>query len=142
VLREVAVGRSVWESHRLLDGLDDPEGKSPVDEFLKDRTSQGLAHVFTLLALVQPAEPLLIAYRGLLTGDENLRGTALEYLEGTLPPTVRARLWPFLEDGRAPRRPSRPRDEILNDLLRSHPSIQLNLEEVRQRAATEPWHTT
>jgi hypothetical protein len=142
VLREVAVGQSVWESHRLLDGLDDPEGRSFVDEFLRDRTSQGLAHVFTLLSLVQPAEPLQIAYRGLLTADENLRGTALEYLEGTLPAPIRARLWPFLEDGRAPSRPARPREEILRDLLRSHPSIQLNLEEVRRRTATEPWQTT
>jgi ATP:ADP antiporter, AAA family len=146
VLREVAVGRPVWESHRLLDGMDDPEGgPSFVDKFIKDRASQGLAHVFTLLSLVQPAEPLQIAYRGLLTGDENLRGTALEYLEGTLPPPIRARLWPFLEDRRAPNRAVRPRDEILRDLLRSHPSIQLRLEEVRQEAAhaqTEPWHTT
>jgi hypothetical protein len=135
VLREVAVGRPVWESHRLLDGMDDPEQPSFVDQFIKDRTSQGLAHVFTLLSLVQPAEPLQIAYRGLLTGDDNLRGTALEYLEGTLPPAIKARLWPFLEDGRAPNRAARPRDEILRDLLRSHPSIQLKLEEVRQQAA-------
>lgn len=143
VLREMAVGRSVWESHRLLDELDDPEERSFVDEFLKDRTSQGLAHVFTLLSLVQPAEPLQIAYRGLFTADENLRGTSLEYLEGTLPAMIRARLWPFLEDRRAPNRTIRPRDEILSDLLRSHPSIRLNLEEVRQRTApTEPWHTT
>jgi ATP:ADP antiporter, AAA family len=145
VLREVAVGRPVWESHRLLDGMEDPEQPSFVDQFIRDRTSQGLAHVFTLLSLVQPAEPLQIAYRGLLTGDENLRGTALEYLEGTLPPAIRARLWPFLEDRRAPSRAARPRDEILRDLLRSHPSIQLKLEEVRRQTAlghTEPWHTT
>lgn len=145
VLREVAVGRPVWESHRLLDGMDDPEQPSFVDQFIKDRTSQGLAHVFTLLSLVQPAEPLQIAYRGLLTGDDNLRGTALEYLEGTLPPAIRARLWPFLEDRRVSTRAARPRDEILRDLLRSHPSIQLKLEEVRQEAArthTEPWQTT
>jgi ATP:ADP antiporter, AAA family len=143
VLREMAVGRSVWESHRLLDGLDDPSERSFVDEFLKDRASQGLAHVFTLLSLVQPAEPLQIAYRGLFTADENLRGTSLEYLEGTLPAMIRARLWPFLEDRRGPNRTVRPRDEILRDLLRSHPSIRLNLEEVRQRIAPkEPWHTT
>ena len=144
VLREVAVGRPVWESHRLLDGMEEPEEPSFVDQFIKDRTSQGLAHVFTLLSLVQPAEPLQIAYRGLLTGDENLRGTALEYLEGTLPPAIRARLWPFLEDRRAPNRAARPRDEILRDLLRSHPSIQLKLEEVRQqtrRTHSEPWPT-
>ena len=145
VLREVAVGRPVWESHRLLDGMDDPEQPSFVDKFIKDRTSQGLAHVFTLLSLVQPAEPLQIAYRGLLTGDENLRGTALEYLEGTLPPAIRARLWPFLEDRRAPNRAVRARDEILRDLLRSHPSIQLKLEEVRQQTGhtrSEPWQRT
>jgi hypothetical protein len=143
VLRALAVGRPVWESHRLLDALDDSE--QPVDKFIKDRTSQALAHVFTLLSLVQPAEPLQIAYRGLLTGDENLRGTALEYLEGTLPPANRARLWPFLEDRRAPDRVVRARDEILHDLLRSHPSIQLKLEEVRQEsshAKSEPWQTT
>ncbi len=125
--------------------MEEPEEPSFVDEFVKDRTSQGLAHVFTLLSLVQPAEPLQIAYRGLLTGDENLRGTALEYLEGTLPPAIRARLWPFLEDRRAPNRAARPRDEILRDLLRSHPSIQLKLEEVRQqtpRTHSEPWPTT
>jgi hypothetical protein len=134
VLREVAVGRPVWESHRLLDASDDSEAPSFVDQFIRDRTSQGLAHVFTLLSLVQPAEPLQIAYRGLLTDDENLRGTALEYLEGTLPSAIRARLWPFLEDRRAPNRTVRPRDEILRDLLRSHPSIQLKLDEVRRQA--------
>jgi hypothetical protein len=145
VLKEVGRGRAVWESHRLLDGMEEPEEPSFVDQFIKDRTSQGLAHVFTLLSLVQPAEPLQIAYRGLLTGDENLRGTALEYLEGTLPPAIRAPLWPFLEDRRAPNRATRPRDEILRDLLRSHPSIQLKLEEVRQqipRTRSEPWPTT
>jgi hypothetical protein len=146
VLREVAVGRPVWESHRLLDATDDPEQPSFVDQFIRDRTSQGLAHVFTLLSLVQPAEPLQIAYRGLLTGDDNLRGTALEYLEGTLPPAIRMRLWPFLEDRRAPGRAVRPREEILKDLLRSHPSIQLKLEEVRRQTGgtrtQEPWQTT
>ena len=146
VLREVAVGRPVWESHRLLDGMEEREGgPSFVDKFIRDRTSQGLAHVFTLLSLVQPAEPLQIAYRGLLTDDENLRGTALEYLEGTLPPAIKVRLWPFLEDRRTATRAVRPRDEILRDLLRSHPSIQLKLDELRQqtkRRQPEPWQTT
>jgi AAA family ATP:ADP antiporter len=139
VLRELAVGRAVWESHRLLDRLDESGDRSAEDELIKDRANQGLAHIFTLLSLVQPAEPLQIAYRGLLTGDENLRGTALEYLEATLPPLVRTRLWPFLEDRRPANRPVRDRDEILGDLIRSHASIRLNLEELRQRiASTKP----
>ena len=137
VRREVAVGRPVWESHRLLDGVVEEENKPFVDEFLKDRTSQSLGHVFTLLSLVLPAQPLQIAYRGLHTSDPVLRGTALEYLEGVLPPDIRDRLWPFLGDSPAPlpgRR--RSREEILADLLRSNESIVLNLEELRRRAAT------
>jgi hypothetical protein len=66
-----------------------------------------------------------------------LRGTALEYLEGVLPPDIREHLWPFLGDD--PKRPAhgRSRDEILADLLRSNESIVLNLEELRRRTAAE-----
>jgi hypothetical protein len=122
----------VWESHRLLNQLDDHDDVF-VDEFVKDRASRSLAHVFTLLALALPPEPLRVAFRGLHTDDPNLRGTALEYLEGVLPPNIRERLWPFLEDPRDRRRTSRPRDEILAELLRSHQSIVLNLKELQQR---------
>jgi ATP:ADP antiporter, AAA family len=132
VRREVAVGRPVWESHRLLDRVDEEE-RSFVDEFLKDRASQSLAHVFTLLALVLPTTPLQIAFRGLHTNDQALRGTALEYLEGVLPPDIRDRLWPFLGDRPVRRTQGRSRDEILADLLRSNESIMMNLEELRKR---------
>ncbi len=137
VRREVAVGRPVWESHRLLDTVE-ADARSFVDEFLKDRAGQSLAHAFTLLSLVLPTAPLQIAYRGLHTDDPSLRGTALEYLEGVLPPDIRDRLWPFLS-GR-PKKPSdsRARDEILADLLRSNESIMLNLEELRRRTGTGP----
>jgi AAA family ATP:ADP antiporter len=133
VRKEVAVGRPVWQSHRLLDSIDD-EQRSFVDEFLKDRAGQSLAHVFTLLSLVLPTAPLQIAYRGLHTDDPKLRGTALEYLEGVLPQDLSQRLWPFLgrEQQQAPR-DVRARDEILADLLRSNESIMLNLEELRRR---------
>ena len=135
VRREVAVGRPVWQSHRLLDSVE-ADARSFVDEFLKDRAGQSLAHVFTLLSLVLPTAPLQIAYRGLHTDDPGLRGTALEYLEGVLPPDLRDRLWPFLTDRPKKRQDSRARDEILADLLRSNESIMLNLEELRRRADT------
>jgi AAA family ATP:ADP antiporter len=135
VRREVAVSRPVWESHRLLDRSHDEENRPFVDDFLKDRTSQSLGHVFTLLSLVLPTTPLQIAYRGLHTDDSTLRGTALEYLEGVLPPDIRERLWPFLGDGPDRLRQARSRDEILADLLRSNESIVMNLEELRRRAA-------
>jgi hypothetical protein len=138
VMREVAVGRPVWESRRLLDELDVQDEVSFVDEFVRDRAGQSLAHVFTLLSIVLPREPLMISFRSLYTDDQNLQGTALEYLEGVLPPPIRERLWPFLEDRRPVARSTRPRDEILADLLRSNHSIMLNLEELRRRAGLEP----
>jgi hypothetical protein len=85
------------------------------------------------LSLVLPREPLQIALRGLHAGDENLRGTALEYLESVLPTTIRQPLWPFLEDHRPAGRNVRPREEILADLVRSNHSIMLNLEELKRR---------
>ena len=136
VRREVAVGRPVWESHRLLDRIADEESHPFVDDFLKDRAGQSLGHVFTLLSLVLPATPLQIAYRGLHTDDPELQGTALEYLEGVLPPDIRDRLWPFLGDRPSHTGRSRSRDEILADLLRSNDSIVLNLQELRRRATT------
>jgi hypothetical protein len=132
VRREVAVGRPVWESHRLLDRVQGDESHGFVDEFIKDRTSQSLGHVFTLLSLVLPTTPLQIAYRGLHTSDLALRGTALEYLEEVLPPDIRERLWPFLGDDAVSTRQGRSRNEILADLLRSNESIELNLEELRR----------
>ena len=133
VRREVAVGRSVWDSNRLLSQLEDRD-EYYADKLVRDRANRSLTHVFNLLTLVLPTEPMRIAFRGLHTEDAALRGTALEYLEGVLPPDIRQRLWPFLEDARpAGSKPARPRDEILADLLRSHESIVINLEELHRR---------
>jgi ATP:ADP antiporter, AAA family len=137
VLREVAVGRPVWESRRLLDRLDDDESGGFVDEFVRGRANQSLAHVFTTLSLVLPAAPLQIALRGLHADDPNLRGTALEYLETILPPVIRDPLWPFLEDHRPAGRTVRPREDVLADLVRSNHSIMLNLEELKRRAEAQ-----
>jgi hypothetical protein len=134
VRREVAVGRPVWESQRLLDQIEQQDNASFADEFLKDRADQSLAHVFTLLSLVLPAAPLQVSYRGLHTDDPILRGTALEYLEGVLPPDIRERLWPFVGGAPVHGRPARSREAILEDLMRSNASIMLNLEELRRHA--------
>ncbi len=134
VLREVAVGRGVWESRRLLDVVDAGDSHSALDEFVRTRAGESLAHVFTLLSLVLPREPLQIAFRSLHTDDEYLQGTALEYLEGVLPPAIRRRLWPFIER-RSVKRSARTRDEVMAELLRSNHSIMLNLEELRLRAS-------
>jgi AAA family ATP:ADP antiporter len=134
VTREISVNRHVWESRRLLD---DPRSdqESFLEELVSDRASQSLAHVFTLLATVLPCEPLRIAFRALHTDDEGLRGTALEYLEHVLPQEIRDRLWPFLEDRRPTARTPRSHEDTLAGLLRSHDSIMINLEELRNRAS-------
>src|SRR5262245_24373171 len=141
VLREVAVGRGVWESRRLLDVADEGNRPTTLDEFVRTRAGESLAHVFTLLSLVLPREPLQIAFRSLYTDDDQLQGTALEYLESVLPPEIRQRLWPFIER-RAVARSVRPREEVMAELLRSNHSVTLNLEELRLRSVLLPADST
>ncbi len=123
VLGEVAVDRRLWEHRRLLDHLAGDDESPFVDQYLRDRANRGLEHVFTVLSLILPREPLTIAFRGLHTEDAHLRGTALEYLETALPEEVRLKLWPFLEDDRKNRVSDRSREEILESLLQSNDTI-------------------
>ena len=122
VVRAVTAASPVWESDRAMDGF---VRESPLEEFVRDRASQSLAHVFTLLSLVLPRDPLRIAFRSLHSDDTHLRGTALEYLEGVLPMPIRERLWPFLGDATVQPRPARRQDDVIADLLRADPSITL-----------------
>lgn len=132
--REVETATGVWESRSLLDRMDDDAWSPVMDELVRDRANRSLEHVFTLLALVLPRKPLRIAFRGLLTDDPMLRGTALEYLETTLPPEIRKPLWPYLEPERA-RRPARAAQgsEAVDELLKMNESIAIKLEELRKK---------
>jgi hypothetical protein len=122
VRREVTVSRPMWESHSQLDAA---FNESPLDEFVRDRAGQSLAHVFTLLSLILPSQPLQIAFRSLHSSNSRLRGTALEYLEGVLPADIRQQLWPFLVPG-ASNRPSQPHHQVIANLLRSSASVTLH----------------
>jgi hypothetical protein len=126
VSRELDVGRLLWESHRLLDAGEE-------EQVIGERANRGLEHVFTLLSLMLPKEPLRISFQALQTGDEMLRGTALEYLETVLPAQIRERLWPLLDDKRPQHGAARSHDEVLAELLRSHESIQVRLQELKDR---------
>lgn len=128
IRREVDVGRSVWEGRQLLDSVIGPEeGQSATEQAVSDRANQSLSHVFTLLSIVLPTEPLRVAFSALHSTDQRVHGTALEYLDSVLPPDIRDRLWPFLEVQPAARRPARRREEILADLLRANESIIMDL---------------
>jgi len=143
VRRELVADRGALHDHRVIDDL--PGGDERDDSASAQRVTAGIEHVFTVLGLALPAEPLRIALHAVQTDDPELRGTALEYLESILPPDVRAQLWPLLEgdvaitaaaetttpDGEtAPARPARTPDEILAALHLSYPTI---LEKLRQR---------
>jgi hypothetical protein len=137
VLREVVVDDGVWRSRKLLDQMDDESWSPVMDELLIERSDRSLEHVFTLLSLIMPPEPLKIAFKGLYTEDKMLRGTALEYLETTLPPEIKIALWPFLEDDRRDTGKRRATKDVLEALLQSNQSIVVNLEELRNRAEEE-----
>ena len=137
-LHEVTVDTRVWESQRLLDQMDDAGWSPVVDEVIRDRANRSLEHVFTILSLAMQRKPLQIAYRGLHTDDPLLRGTALEYLETSLPPEIRKRLWPFLEDTRRKRAPAADPQAALDRLLESSESILINLAELRKGQVEKP----
>ena len=90
VRKELHVDPSEWKARTLVG--------DPVVENQDDDKHYGLAHVFRVLGLVLPAEPLRVALHAVQTEDAALRGVALEYLEGILPPDVRAQLWPLLDE--------------------------------------------
>ena len=53
-------------------------------------------------------------------------------------PEIRDRLWPFLEERGPAHAPStKSREEVLESLLRSHDSIEIDLAEIRKRARGE-----
>ena len=121
ILREIAAGRPVWDSRRLVEAS---VAATPLDAVVRERASQSLAHVFTLLSLVLPREPLQIAFRSLEGDDKHLRGTALEYLESVLPSSVRPQLWPYLVY--QPLKSVEKRDNAIPELLRSSNSHTLH----------------
>lgn len=139
VVRETRVERTLWDDQRLID---DPAANESlqIDATLHTHTHRSMEHVFTLLSLVLPRAPLQISFKGLLTNDAVLRGTSLEYLESVLPKEIWASLSPLLDQTpvvRAATTPARPREEVLEELLRSNHSIELNLGELRKRLQGE-----
>jgi len=139
VEKELNVSRPVWEGQRLLDGVDEGEISPLMDEFLRTRSSRSLEHVFTLLMLLFPKEPLRVAFRGLHTDDAYLRGTALEYLETTLPDPVIEKLRPLIDadaERMQRRRDARAAEEVLAQLMLSNQSILVNLDELKKKMET------
>jgi hypothetical protein len=125
--RELSVSKPIWQGRKLLDRRDATDASySFLDELLQGRADQSLEHVFSLLALILPREPLKVAFRALHSDDHMLRGLALEYLETTLPPRVFAHFPQMLESGPAPSAGRDPQT-VLDKLMASRESIMLRL---------------
>ena len=61
-----------------------------MDHFGDHSALESVEHAIVLLSLVLEREPLSLAYRALRSGDDALRGTALEYFENVLPEALRS----------------------------------------------------
>ena len=124
-LKEIVLAERIAETPRVLDRYQD-QTDSPSNA-LWNSTDIRMEHIFRLLALCLPKEPLHVAFQALHTDDEFLRGTALEYLESILPTGVRETLWQFLEGASSPTANGRPADHILQELMQSRHKIELKL---------------
>jgi hypothetical protein len=145
VERELSVSSAIWQGRRLLDERD--ESDTPyafLDELVRDRAQQSLEHVFSLLAIVLPREPLKVAYRALHSDHRLLRGLALEYLETVLPGGTFALLLGVLDYGPPPQTGRDPHT-VLEKLMASQESIKAGLRPssagVREPGATPPTAT-
>ena len=79
---------------------------------------RSLSHVFTLLGLVLDREAMILCIRALPSDDENLRGTALEYIHNVVPEPVLGLLWPKLTERAQPpdAKPAASPDELLKTM--------------------------
>ncbi|MFC1655120.1 hypothetical protein ACFL2F_04875, partial [Myxococcota bacterium] len=133
VLSEVKADKHVWFDRKVLDKPGSGCEFDYFDEVIKDRTEYSLDHVFTLLSLVMEKKPLMVAFRGLHTTDEMLRGTAMEYLDVTLTPRIRDAIWPLLGDHKLKDRAGRDRSKATSNLMKSSVMIDSNLAAYRKK---------
>lgn len=125
--RELAIPRKFREGRWLPDRGDDSADQSAfLDDVLKGRADKSLEHIFSLLALELPAEPLRVAFRAFHSDDKMLRGLALEYLESNLSGKIVSEL-AKLAEAALTATPPRARQQVLNELMASRQSVLLSL---------------
>jgi hypothetical protein len=90
------------------------------DRARSQRTIARLEHVFGLLAVVLPREPVRIAYRAVQIDDTMLYGLALEYLQSALPTDIGDTLIALLDTGGNRPAAVRSADEIKEALTEAY----------------------
>ncbi len=118
VERELRVDDMTWErqGRRREDGAAE---SVLLDEAEFPHVNRSAELVFTLLGVVLGTELMASALRGLFKGDAYVQGTALEYLEITLPEGLRGALWPRIPGAVPTTHPRRGSKEVADELLRS-----------------------
>ena len=124
--RELSAGQIIREGQGLGDLDSQILEKGWLDEFLKARANIGLEHVFTLLALLYPQEPLLVAFRALHVDDRHLHGTALDYLDSILPTQTRQLLWQLVGEQPVVSQ-QRAAELVLDDLMKASATVAIKL---------------
>jgi len=135
-LEEIAVAERLSERPRVLDRYEDHGDLASSNE-LWNSTDIRLEHIFRLLSLCLPRDPLHVAFQALHTDDTYLRGTALEYLESILPTGIRENFLRFLEGFSRPVTKGRPTDHIAEELIQSRDRIERKLAVARTQTSSE-----
>jgi hypothetical protein len=90
-------------------------------------------HVFNLLALALDRQAVRIVRHAFEGTDDYLRGTALEYLDSVLPPSLVGRLIPRLGASRQTASPRREARAVHADLLRAGETMTVSQEALRKQ---------
>jgi hypothetical protein len=93
-----------------------------------NRVDRRLEHLFTVLSVALGTELMAATLRSLHSDDAHLRGTALEYLQATLPDGLRIAIWPLLPSTGKPVTAERSRNQIADEIMRTSANLRLDRE--------------
>jgi hypothetical protein len=126
----------VWASRRLLDQRQSSDQLMFLDDVLQDRAQLAWEHIFSLLALILPREPLRIAFRALHTDDRQLHGLALEYLDSVLPKSLH-RVQDIFEIAATPAPATAASKDLATRLMDARETVTFKLAKGLPAAATQ-----
>jgi hypothetical protein len=116
---ELHVSPEKWQGRDLELTLEYDHG----EPLAHPHIDRGLEHVFTLLALTLDPDAVHMSMQAVLSQDDNLRGTALEYLENVLPADLYSDLLQHLGTREEGRTGMRSLGDIIAELKSvAHPS--------------------
>jgi ATP:ADP antiporter, AAA family len=120
------VHRELAKAQKLA-GVNTGSESARRDKALKERAAKSIAHIFTLLGLALPPKPVRLAFRALQAEGGRLKGVALEYLDSTLPRSLREELTAYFEGSlQAPG--GVLNEEAVAKLVDSNPSMMHRIE--------------